>query len=211
MRRIIESTSIALLLFLIFIKADSQTFPPPAYPYPLLNDFAGILTQDEADALEIKLELLFDTTAMRIITVTIDDLKGLSICDYASGLGDSWGFSLKSPQKLVIILVKPGRKGSPEEVCIAIGSAIKELIPNDISELIVQREINPLFKKGSYYAGLNNATDVLISLGTGAYRHAEYSADKTADAKTSLPSLVFRVLLVLTILLLAGRIIVKSR
>ncbi len=59
------------------VAAWSQDFPEKPVPPRLVNDFAGILNQDEVNALEQKLVTFNDSTSTQISVVTVKSLNGL--------------------------------------------------------------------------------------------------------------------------------------
>jgi len=88
----------------------SQDIPDPMNPPRLVNDFAGILGGEERDALESMLRGYHDSTSTQIYVVTVNDLSGYDISDYAFRLGEKWGVGQKSKNNGVVILIKPRRK-----------------------------------------------------------------------------------------------------
>ena len=57
--------------------AFSQDFPERPVPPRLVNDFAGMLNQDEVNSLEQKLVAFNDSTSTQIAIVTVPTLDGI--------------------------------------------------------------------------------------------------------------------------------------
>ena len=90
MNRILSK--ILLVLALLFgTQVHSQDIPEPMNPPRLVNDFAGLLSESEWNALEGKLRTYHDTTSTQIYVVIVSDLQGYDISDYAFRLGEKWG------------------------------------------------------------------------------------------------------------------------
>jgi uncharacterized protein len=99
----------------------SQDIPAPMNPPRLVNDFAGILRGEERDALESMLRGYHDTTSTQIYVVTVNDLAGYDISDYAFRLGEKWGVGQKGKNNGVVILIKPKVGNQKGQAFIATG------------------------------------------------------------------------------------------
>ncbi|HOM41897.1 MAG TPA: TPM domain-containing protein, partial [Bacteroidales bacterium] len=115
----------ALFIFLFFSAIYAQDVPDRPYPPRLVNDFAGLLTGDEANALERKLVAFNDTTSTQIAIVIVKDLAGYAISDYAQRLGEKWGVGQKGFDNGIVIVVKPKTLTSRGEVFIATGYGLE--------------------------------------------------------------------------------------
>src|SRR6056297_4342191 len=106
MKRLIVLT-MALLGF-IFINAQIHERPSPP---KLVNDFAGILEQNEYNNLEKSLEQFARETSTQILVVTVQDLQGFDPGDFAFRLGEKWGVGQKGKDNGIVVLLKP-KKGN---------------------------------------------------------------------------------------------------
>lgn len=207
--KIIGWLSIAIISFSTNIYG--QNFPSPEYPYTLVNDYSKILTIDEFDALEIKLETLFEETSIRIMVITVDDLNGLGISDYSTGITDQWNASLKTTSKQILIMIKPKTAKAKMEVLITAGSDMKDYIPDHVAREIVANEIMPEFRRSKYFSGLFSGTDVIEALAKKELTWEDYLKNNSGISSKSISDYALRVVLVLVIVFLTGRIILKSR
>ena len=73
-------------------------------------------------------------------------------------------------------MIKPKTSNSKGEVFISAGYGLEGAVPDITANRIVDNEIIPAFKNGLFYEGLNNGTDILISLTKGEYTADEYAA-----------------------------------
>jgi uncharacterized protein len=198
---------ICMLLILLFQfsgMAFSQDLPEKPVPPRLVNDLAGMLNNREADALENKLVSFNDSTSTQIAIVTVSDLNGYAIGDFAQRLGEKWGIGQKGFNNGVLIVVKPKTAMSRGEVFIAPGYGLEGVIPDIVCAGIVDNEILPSFRNGEYYKGLDKAVNVLMSLASGEFTAKQYGR-KTKSSGIPAGVIFFTVILVFIFLGKSGR------
>ncbi|HEX8504558.1 MAG TPA: TPM domain-containing protein [Hymenobacter sp.] len=164
---------LALLWLLPVFGASAQAIPPRPNPPRLVNDLAGLMQPGEADALEQKLVAYNDSTSSQIAVVTVPTLDGAEIADYAQQLYESWGIGRSGKNNGLLVLVAKQEKVAR----IQTGYGLEGAVPDAIAKRIISNTMVPAFQQNQYYAGLDRATDQLISLAKG-----EYQADP-ADAR----------------------------
>ncbi len=165
----------AILLFII-LKPNlfSNDIPDRPTPPRLVNDFANILSNDNARDLENKLVAFGKQTSTQIAIVIVRDLSGYDKADYTVRLADKWGVGQKGKDNGIVIMVKPKTPASNGQAFIAIGYGLEGAIPDAIAKRIFENEMIPEFKENNYYAGLNNAANILMSLTKGEFSADEY-------------------------------------
>ncbi|MGB8490456.1 MAG: TPM domain-containing protein [Bacteroidales bacterium] len=189
--------AILVLTFLPVLNCISQDFPEKPVPPRLVNDFAGMLTPGEADALERKLDAYNDSTSTQIAIVIVPDLHGYAPGDYAQRLAEKWGIGQKGKNNGVLILVKPKTsENSRGDVFIAPGYGLEGAIPDIMCGEIIDKEIVPAFKAEKYYEGLDKATSVLMSLASGEFPPG-YGKHKGKEAGSIVPFIVVLVIIVI--------------
>ena len=172
MNKYIYST---ILLFIILKPGlFSNDIPDRPTPPRLVNDFANILSNDNARDLENKLVAFGKQTSTQIAIVIVRDLSGYDKADYTVRLADKWGVGQKGKDNGIVIMVKPKTPASNGQAFIAIGYGLEGAIPDAIANRIVENEMIPEFKENNYYAGLNNAANILMSLTKGEFSADEY-------------------------------------
>ena len=132
-----------------------------------VNDYADILSAEQRDALELRLEALDDSTGNQIAVAIVNEFEGDNILDFATRLGKQWGVGQKDKNNGVMIVVKVKTDDSNGQVAIAIGTGIEDIIPNATCQNIIDREMVPYFKENDYYSGINAAIDAIIPIVTG--------------------------------------------
>ena len=162
------------LLFSLF--SHGQDFPPR--PNQLVNDYADLLSQQEEQALERKLSNYYDTTSTEIAIAIISSVGGYDAMDYAIRLGEHWGVGGGENDNGALILIAKNER----KLAIATGYGLEGAIPDAATLQIRQEYMNPYFKNGDFYTGLEKGTDIMISLAEG-----EYTADNIPGTKTAAP------------------------
>lgn len=186
---------------LLSILAFGQDSDFPARPTPprLVNDLADMLTPDEEQALEQKLINYNDTTSTQIAVVTITSIGGYDINQYATQLGEKWGVGgKKNDNGLIILIAKDERK-----VAIQTGYGMEAIVPDAIAKRITERTLKPNFQQGDYYKGLNDATNLIISLASGEYQADPSAANGEGEGGGS--SVFFIILIVMAIVFFISR------
>jgi uncharacterized protein len=190
-----------LLIFILPFGLKAQTIPPQPQPPRLVNDFAGLLTPREEQALELKLRYFHDTTSNQITIVTVNSLDGYDAASYAFELGEEWGVGQADFNNGVVILVKP-KKGNQDKgrAFIAVGYGLEPAIPDAIADRIVENEMIPQFRSDNFYGGLDDATTVLMQLAAG-----EISADGYNKQTSESPLIGFLPIIIILIVFLLMR------
>lgn len=145
-----------------------QEFPPVPNPPRLVNDLAGMMSPAEQQQLEEKLREFDKTTSTQITIVTIKNLGGYDVQQYAVELAQRWGIGRKGKDNGVLILAsKDDRK-----INISTGYGLEGVLTDGLSGRIIRNEITPEFKAGNFYKGFDKAAEAIIAATKG-----EYTAD----------------------------------
>ena len=189
----------ALLIILIAVNISAQDIPDRPSPPRLVNDFAGMLTAGDAEALENKLVAFNDSTSTQIAIVTISDLQGYDVSDYAQRLAQKWGIGQQDLNNGMLILIKPKTGSSRGYVSIQQGYGLEGAIPDITCAQIIDNEILPAFRQEDYYGGLDQATSILMSLANEEFSAEEYGNQVGNDTGAFLPVII--VIIVFAILM----------
>jgi len=138
-------------------------------PPRLVNDFTGMLTPDQQQAMESKLVAFDDSTSIQIAVVLIESLEGRDIAEYAVELGRAWGIGNKENNNGVLLLVSK----SDRKIHIATGYGIEGSLPDITASHIIDEQIKPNFRENDYYRGLDEGTDAIIAATKGEYKAPE--------------------------------------
>lgn len=171
-----------LISFSAFSQAGlDKLIPPPPSPPKLVNDFAGLLSPDQVQALERKVVAYDDSTSSQIAIVIVSDLGGYAAVDYATALGRKWGVGGKEFNNGVVILISTGGGEGNRDAFIAPGYGLEGAIPDITANRIKENELIPQFRLGNYYRGLDASVDALILAAAGEYKAPEGYRDRGED------------------------------
>lgn len=166
------------LLFLVFfglsVFAKNECIPEKPVVFKTVNDYSDILSSSEEYSLEQKLQQFHKETSNQIVIVTVNDLCGDEPAVFATELGQQWGVGQEKFDNGVVILIKPSGGPGERHVFIATGYGLEGAIPDIVCKEIVDHELIPAFKQGSFYGGLDKGTTVLMDLARGEYSYSDY-------------------------------------
>jgi len=148
---------------LIIIILDSlvrwgyaQDLPARPDPPRLVNDFANILSPQEAADLENRLVSFSDSTSTQIVVVIVPSLNGFEKADFAEQIGSKWGVGQQKKNNGCVVLIKPKTASERGDAFIAPGYGLEPVIPDATALNIVNNEMIPRFKGNDYYGGIND-------------------------------------------------------
>jgi len=199
MNKIFSKILLVLALF-VSSQVQGQNIPEPMNPPRLVNDFVGLLSQSEWNALEGKLRAYHDTTSTQIYVVIVSDLLGYDVSDFAFRIGEKWGVGKKGKNNGIVIVIKPKVGNERGQAFIATGYGLEGVVPDAITNRIVEQEMIPYFKQNNYLKGLDKATDVIIDLAQGLY-----TADEYKSKESPIGGIIFIVIFFLIIILSMGK------
>ncbi|MBS1496491.1 MAG: TPM domain-containing protein [Bacteroidetes bacterium] len=200
MKKFIYIIFLLLVNVLAFSQSDfdaNALLKGPPAKQTLVNDYAKILTSDQAQALENKLVAFDDSTSTQIAIVIVPNLGGNEVGDFNTELGRAWGVGGKEFNNGVVLLIsKEDRK-----INIATGYGVEGSLPDVTAKEIIDDIIVPNFKGNDYYRGIDEGTDAIIKAVQGTYHTARQKKSETGGA----PGLVFIIIVIIIIILLSSR------
>ncbi|RDC65974.1 TPM domain-containing protein [Adhaeribacter pallidiroseus] len=155
-----------LLSFHLAWSQDNAGIPPRPDPPKLVNDLAGILSPEEVQALEQKLENYNDSTSTQVTIVNVKSIGPYEIADYAVKLAINWGIGQKGKNNGLLILTSVDDR----KVNITTGYGMEALLPDALAKRITEYTLKPNYKAGNYYQGLDEATNLIIDIFSGQYK-----------------------------------------
>lgn len=121
--------TLILITLLLSLTGFSQDFPTPMSPKRMVNDFTGMFSRQELNALEQTLRNFNDTSSTQIAIVTVPSLHGYAPNDYAQRLAEQWGIGQKGKDNGILLLVKPKNGNEKGQVAIAVGYGLEGVVP----------------------------------------------------------------------------------
>jgi len=176
---------------------------PPRLVNNLSKEFPDFISKPEEAQLEQKLQAFANETSNQIVIVIVDDLAGYEPWEFATAIGDSWKIGQEKASNGIVILIKPtGGKGQ-RKYFIAVGKGLEGAIPDLTSRRIEETELVPNFQDGKFYEGLNQTTDVLMSLAKGEYNSDQYGAKNKKSGEVF--KVIFIIIMIIVFVIIASR------
>ena len=203
MTKLLHIFFLLLLPVVIFSQSNfdaESLLNPRTGKQQLVNDFAGILTAGQKEALEEKLVKFDDSTSTQIVVVTVPGLSGYDVSDYAVKLGRAWGVGGKEFNNGVVLLIstEPGNR----RLTISTGYGVEGALPDVTASHIINEVIVPYFKGNDYYGGIDGGIDAIIKATRGEYAApAGYHKGKKLSSRT----IFFLIIVIIIFLSLISR------
>jgi len=183
------------LLALLFNFAFAQDYPEK--PNTLVNDYSGVLSAEQKQALESKLVAFDDSSSTQIAIAILKSVGDYDINEYAVNLGRKWGVGQSGKNNGIMIVVAVGDR----KISIQTGYGVEGALPDVYAKRIIDNDIKPEFRAGNYYAGLDAATTSIIK-----YTRGEYKNDnpKVANRKSGggAGSIIIVIIIIIVILII---------
>jgi uncharacterized protein len=138
----------ALLLGLVLVSSQGQVEVPKNDGW--VTDLAQLLTPEQERSLESLMESYKAGTTHEIALLTVPELEGRPIEEYARTVGRAWKIGGKADNNGALIVVAKQER----EVRIETGRGLEGPLPDALAWRIIQNEIVPRFKEGRFYEGL---------------------------------------------------------
>ncbi len=191
MKTFFKNSILICLLLLPFLLAAKEV-PPAPNPPKLVNDYVGLLSGGEVQALEQKLVAYDDSTSTQIAIVIEQSLEGDDVFDYSNRLARSWGIGREGKNNGVLIYVAI----SDRKLWIQTGRGAEGFLPDVLAKRIIERIITPNFRQQNYYQGLDQATEAIMLAGKGEY------VNEDAGQEGEIPFPVILIFLILFIVII---------
>lgn len=144
---------------LLFSAIGVEAYSSPGAPTGYVNDFAGVLSVETKQQLETRLSSLDASTSAQVSVVTIKNLDGDTIEDYANKLFDEWGIGQKGKDNGVLLLVAVDDR----EMRIEVGYGLEGALTDAESSWIIRDKITPRFKEGNYDQGMIDGVEGILA------------------------------------------------
>lgn len=166
---------LSLLSFLFIAALSSATNVPNYTGY--VNDYANVLTAEQRVTLENHLRQNENAGGWQIAVVTVPNLQGESVEEFANDLFTKWGIGRKHVDDGVLILLSM----NPRKIRIEVGRGNEGDLTDVQCIRIIREIIVPQLKSGNIYNGLSSGVDSII----GSQPRKFTEEEKAAQAKQS--------------------------
>jgi uncharacterized protein len=184
-------------LLLFSLSGIGQDIPEPMSPPRLVNDYAGILNENQVRHLEQKLVRFNDSSSTQIVVVLVKSLNGLTKEEFADQLGKKWGVGQKGKNNGIVVLVKPKYRNEDGKARISVAYGLEGVIPDAIAKRIVDNEMVPYFKAEDYFTGIDKATNTLISLAKGEFTADQYKKNTKGNPFGMLVPIIIIIIIII--------------
>ncbi|MDP3729615.1 MAG: TPM domain-containing protein [bacterium] len=169
-----------LAFIAVLLPIVSFAYVNPGAPQGFVNDFADMLSAEEERQLEDKLSALSFDTTNEIAVVTVPNLGGDTIENFAVKLFEEWGLGQKEDTMVIAREDQERRIRKVQDngmlllisrddraMRIEVGYGLEGTLTDAQSFWIMENVITPEFKKGNFYTGIDGAVDAVSSLLSG--------------------------------------------
>lgn len=162
-------TLFLLPILLISIGAFAQMeVPPKPSVETSVYDEANMLSASEKRQLEQKLINYADTTSTQIVIATIESLNGEYIGLFATKWAQEWGIGQSKQDNGLLVLLSE----TEQKIWISTGYGLEEYLTDATIKTIIDQIILPEFRKGNFYAGLDQGTTAIFQVLNGTFEGA---------------------------------------
>lgn len=177
------SSKLYLFLLVFIFPAFVIAVNVSERPTGFVQDYAGMLSAMEKNALETKLQSFENSTTNEIAVVTIPSLDGDTIENVAQEIFTKWGIGKKDKNNGVLVLVSL----IDRKTRIHTGYGVEGDLTDIATSYIQSDYITPAFREGKYYEGLDSAVDKIIeALGGANIVPENYSNEKNSPTNWEL-------------------------
>ncbi len=159
MKKLFSILSICLVLsVLLSVSSFAVKLPEPTNEF-FVNDFAGVINEEDKNELMKTGENLFVKTGAQVVVVTVDTLDGADVSEYALELGRKWGVGDKEENNGVVLLLSV----SERQVTIQVGYGLEGRLPDGKTGRILDKYAIPYLKNNDFSTGLAEAYKAIVS------------------------------------------------
>lgn len=131
-----------------------------AYPQPkgYVTDDANLMTPDQVNRIEHRLSEYHKQTGIEIAVVTVPNMGGQNVEQYANGLFHTWGIGKKGKDNgLLLLLAMQERK-----IRIEVGYGLEGQLNDAFCGTVIREKMGPQFKQKQYSQGFRDALEAIF-------------------------------------------------
>jgi uncharacterized protein len=153
------------LLISFGLASSASAFTIPEKPTGYVNDYAKVLLPSTVENLDKQLSLFDASTTNQIVVVTVPDITGETIETEATKIFDLWKPGSKNRDNGVLLLISP----NDHTARIEVGYGLEGALTDAQSITILNNEVFPEFKNGSYDMGVLKGVLAIAKATQGEY------------------------------------------
>lgn len=156
-----------------------------------VNDFAGILTAEQINLLERKLQKFEEETSNQIAVLIIPSLDGEDINDFSIRVAEKNKIGQAGKDNGVLFLIAI----QDRKMRLEVGYGLEGALPDVLCDQILRNIVRPKFRQGDYYGGINAGIDAIISATKG-----EFKADPRKRPETNIGAILILIIIAFVLL-----------
>jgi len=166
---------ISIVSFLLFAgslmaqtpdEGNSVSIPEVPNPPRLFNDYAGIVSSEEASSIENTLNSYNDSTSVQIAVVVVNTVGQYDIADYAQQLAQKWQIGNKGKNNGVLLVLAMNDRKSRIEVGYGLEGVITDIQTAHIQDNVLR----PLMKQKQYSTAILSTVEAIYLAAKGEYK-----------------------------------------
>src|SRR5262252_7939215 len=128
-----------------------------------VNDLAGLMPPDRAQALEERLASFERDTGHQIAVLTIPSLQGDALENFSIRVAEAWKIGKKGfDNGAILLIVRDDRK-----LRIEVGYGLEGVLPDAIASRIIREIIVPRFRENDYPGGIEAGISAMMQVTRG--------------------------------------------
>lgn len=124
-----------------------------------VNDYANVIEDSAENAIYEKGAALDSATTAQVVVVTVENLNGKPISDFAVELGREWGVGAKEEDNGVLILLCTGIR----EIYIATGYGLEGALPDSKTGRLIDTYALAHFEANDFSSGLESLYSAVVN------------------------------------------------
>jgi len=162
-RAVLRALAVPALLAGASAGVCEEPLPPPPKAY--FNDYAGVVSDADAQRLDAKLRAFADETSTQIVVVVFRKLPSPSLEDFTVRTAQSWRVGRKEWDNGAVFFVFV----DDHKMRIEIGYGLEGALPDILAARILDEQVRPRFQAGDWAGGLEAGIDGIIAATRGEY------------------------------------------
>ncbi len=162
-----------------------------------VNDYAGLLSAEQRENLEVFLAELERATSAQVAVLTIPSLEGEVLEDYSLRVAQTWQLGQRDRNNGVLFLVATGDR----RMRLEVGYGLEGTLPDATCRRILDGIVRPRFRAGDFPGGIEAGVKAVA----GVIRGEEGALAKAEASELGQPAgVVARLIMFLVFLLVVG-------
>ncbi len=140
--------------------------PPAGKVTQYVMDYAGVLSPNQKNFLIQKLKAFEDSTSNQVVVYIINSLNGNSLEDYSHDIAEKNKVGQKGKDNGAMLLIAIDDR----KLRIEVGYGLEGVLTDALSSSIIRNEIEPSFRKGNYFEGIDKGITAIFSVTKNEYK-----------------------------------------